>query len=288
MKKALIEHIEYLLCIKNGKVTALSGGDISKAYLLETETEQFFCKINHGANALKLFQAEKQGLDAIAQTKTIATPKTLFCEALEKGALLVMEYIAPKKPDSKDMVLFGHQLAALHGRITTESFGWEDPNFIGNLPQSNIKNTNWSYFYIFERLLPQLKRAVAKKYLSTKELPSQTHLLKKFDSLMPKVVPALLHGDLWGGNYLFAQNGTPYLIDPAVYYGHNEVDLAMTRLFGGFDSSFYNAYQEHFPETDGAADRQEFYQLYYLLVHLNLFGSSYRGAVISILKKYFL
>ncbi len=288
MDKAFIEHIEYLLCVKHCKIQTLSGGSISEAYLLETETEQFFCKINQGANALKLFQAEKEGLDAISQTKTIATPIVILCEAMENGALLVMEYIEPKRSDFKNMELFAHQLAALHQAPTDAAFGWEGPNFIGSIPQGNAKNTNWSVFYVIERLLPQLKMAVAKKRLSIKELPSQVQLLKRCDSLMPEVAPALLHGDLWSGNFLFAPNGTPYLIDPAVYYGHHEVDLAMTRLFGGFDPSFYNAYNEHFSETDGTADRQELYQLYYLLVHLNLFGGSYHGAVVSILKKYFL
>ncbi len=287
MDKTIVAHLEYLLCIKVLTIKTLSGGDISKAYLLETATEQFFCKINHTADALKIFQAEKDGLDAISLTKTIATPKTFFCEALEKGALLVMEYITPKKPDYKDMDLFGHQLAALHQAATMQRFGWEGPNFIGNLPQSNTKNTNWSAFYVFERLLPQLRRAVNHKFLSAKELPTEVQLSKCCNSFMSAVEPSLIHGDLWSGNYLIAQNGTPYLIDPAVYYGHHEVDLAMTRLFGGFDTSFYNAYQEHFPHTGGADARNDLYQLYYLLVHLNLFGTSYRHAVVSILKKYF-
>jgi len=111
--------------------------------------------------------------------------------------------------------------------------------------------------------------------------------LKTCENLFPDTKPSLLHGDLWSGNYLISENGTPYLIDPAVYYGHHEVDIAMTKLFGGFDSSFYGAYAESLPKVRGEKERNDIYQLYYLLVHLNLFGSSYKSSVTSILKTYF-
>ncbi|MGB7393883.1 MAG: fructosamine kinase family protein [Pricia sp.] len=293
MENHLKEHIEYLLCVNIDSVRSVSGGDISRAYLLKTETERFFCKVNYGENALGMFNAEKAGLEAIAETMTIAVPTVLLCEGLEKGGLLLMEYIEPKNGSSEEMAHFGNQLAtlhrntALHSESETASFGWEADNFIGSLPQLNRKNTDWSKFYVSERLLPQLKLARQHNRLQTNEIPSEERLLKTCRNFFPKVTPSLLHGDLWSGNYLISSSGTPYLIDPATYFGHHEVDIAMTRLFGGFGKDFYNAYTEHFPKIGGEPERNDIYQLYYLLVHLNLFGGSYRASVTNILNRYF-
>ncbi|WP_282160215.1 fructosamine kinase family protein [Ulvibacterium marinum] len=287
MQKELKAHIEYLLCINIQKVQSLSGGDISQAYLLETETEHFFCKVNRDGNAHKMFLVEKAGLEAISNTQVIATPNVLLCEPLEKGAFLIMEYIKPGRASQAEMAQLGHQLAALHQFSKSDYYGWETDNFIGSLPQGNSPNTDWGPFYVQERLLPQIKTAIDNKQLDISDIPSETKLSVTCKNLFPKTEPALLHGDLWGGNYLVSQGGKPYLIDPAIYYGHHEVDIAMTRLFGGFDSSFYHAYQEHFPKEPFEDERRDIYQLYYLLVHLNLFGRSYYGSVKAILKRYF-
>ncbi|MEO1011382.1 MAG: fructosamine kinase family protein [Bacteroidota bacterium] len=287
MNKELKAHIEYQLCVKIEQVQSISGGDISQAYRLETESERFFCKVHSGFQALAMFSAEKAGLEAIALTNTIATPRVLLCDSLEKGAFLVMEYVEPKRPTSKEMELLGHQLAAMHQSKAPDSYGWDSDNYIGSLPQYNKRYKSWTDFYVRERLLPQLKLAHDNEGLSAKEIPSGERLSKVCSSLFPETRPSILHGDLWGGNYLIAANGHPYLIDPATYNGHYEVDLAMTRLFGGFSSSFYDAHSEHFDPVPMQRERTDIYQLYYLLVHLNLFGRSYYGSVSSILNRYF-
>ncbi|SHI47769.1 fructosamine kinase family protein [Pseudozobellia thermophila] len=287
MNKALKEHIEYLLGVKVRRMQPVSGGDISEAYLLEAETERFFCKINYDDRAHDMFKAEKAGLQAIAQSKTINVPKVLLCEPLEKGGFLVMDHIEPKRPTEADFEALGHQLAALHRQATAKEFGFPNDNFIGSLPQSNSKHALWSDFYVQERLLPQLKLAIDTGKLTYSEIPTEEGLIKGCSQLFPHVTPSLLHGDLWSGNYLISAKGAPYLIDPAVYYGHYEVDMAMTRLFGGFGPSFYRAYQEHFPPVGHEKERNDIYQLYYLLVHLNLFGSSYKASVTQILDRYF-
>ncbi|MFS4469033.1 fructosamine kinase family protein [Maribacter sp. 2210JD10-5] len=287
MNKELIAHLEYLLCTKIQKTRAISGGDISKAYLLETDGEHFFCKINSETYAQRMFQEEKLGLEAIASTKTIKTPKVLLYEPLEKGALLLMEYISQKKADKFDMKHLGHQLAMLHELSESNTFGWKTDNFIGSLPQSNISNTDWNLFFAKERILPQLRLARDKNRLLPIEIPSESQWLKLFENYFPEVVPSLLHGDLWSGNYVISTDSTPYLIDPSVYYGHHEVDLAMTRLFGGFDTNFYEAYHDIIPKENGVSIRMDLYQLYYLLVHLNLFGNSYYYQVLETLKRYF-
>lgn len=287
MNKELKAHIEYLLCINVEQIQLVSGGDVSKAYLLKTESERFFCKVNQSPAALDMFLAEKAGLAAIARTKTIATPKVLVCEALTAGGFLVMEYVTSKQPSSKDMALFGHQLAALHKMTSSESFGWDAGNFIGRLPQANSINSVWADFYVQERLLPQLRLARANTLLRPEEIPSETQLLKRCENSFADVSPSLVHGDLWRGNFLISENGVPNVIDPAVYFGHHEVDIAMTRLFGGFDNSFYKAYAEHFPAIGGEKERSDIYQLYFLLVHLNMFGTSYHAPCKEILERYF-
>lgn len=234
-----------------------------------------------------MFLAEKNSLEAIAETRTMAVPKVLLCESLEKGGLIVMQYIEPKRAVPVEMGRFGHQLAGLHQLSVSDNFGWENDNFIGSLPQSNKIHTDWSQFYVAERLMPQLKLARDDHRLQNDEIPSEQKLLKTCQNLFPQAKPSLLHGDLWGGNYLISQCGTPHLIDPATYYGHHEVDIAMTRLFGGFSTAFYNAYADHFPKVSGEAGRKDMYQLYYLLVHLNLFGGSYYLNVKQVLDRYF-
>ncbi|MGB6151281.1 MAG: fructosamine kinase family protein [Pricia sp.] len=287
MNKTLKEHIEYMLCVNIDSVRSISGGDISRAYLLETESERFFCKTNPSERAFEMFEAEKKGLETMGKTQTIAVPEVLLCEPLEKGGLLLMEYIEPKKASAKDMARFGHDLANLHQQAMGKDFGGDADNFIGSLPQSNSKHTDWCNFYIEERLSPQLKLARDGDRLQNHEIPSEQKLLTTCKNLFPKVIPSLLHGDLWSGNFLISKDGTPYLIDSAIYFGHHEVDIAMTRLFGGFGADFYSTYGEHFPEIFGAAERNDLYQLYYLLVHLNLFGGSYYQNVKQLLDRYF-
>ena len=262
----------------------LSGGDISTIYLLKTAHQRLILKINTHPNALAMFQAERVGIEAIASTDTIKTPPILFCEKYQETAFLLMEYIEAKRPSEKDFQRLGHALGKLH-QVTNDTFGWHANNFIGSLNQSNQYHHTWLDFYIKERLYPQFQLAIQNSLLTKEEIPTEGFLIERGIDLFENIQPALLHGDLWSGNYLIAKDGIPYLIDTAIYYGHSEVDIAMTRLFGGFGQLFYDAYQEIHPRQKGADRRENWYQLYYLLVHLNLFGKGYYGAVIDLLKK---
>ena len=280
-------HISQILGCKVLKVEAVLGGDISKAFGVYTQTQRFFCKVNDSPCALHMFNMEKAGLEHIERTKTIGVPKILACGQHEGISYLLMEFIASKSADSKDFETLGHQLAAMHSLDMGDSFGWQQDNYIGSLTQSNKNHPDWSLFYVQERLLPQLITAREKRLLGPDEIPTENSLVKGCQQFFTHTKPALLHGDLWSGNYCIDTHGLPYLIDPAVYYGHHEVDIAMTKLFGGFGTSFYDAYSERFPGIDGTKERTDIYQLYYLLVHLNLFGTSYYSAVKHLLKKYF-
>jgi len=285
MDQAIKDAIEYLLCITIERVSSVTGGDISRAYLLESDSERFFCKVNSSPNALALFQAEKVGLEALS--KAMATPRVFLCEAMDEGAFLVMEYIPSKPANALDMQVFGRQLAALHAPVPDRHCGFSSDNFIGSLPQSNTVHDLWADFFVQERLLPQMRIARDAQYLNPLEVPPETKLMNVCENLLPYGAPCLLHGDLWSGNYLISDQHRPVLIDPAVYYGHHEMDLAMTRLFGGFSAPFYAAYHEVLPKAPGMEARLELYQLYYLLVHLNLFGKTYHSSVRNIINHYF-
>lgn len=286
MTSLFLENISQLLNEPVKSCSPISGGDISEVYKLTTSTQELLLKTHQSKQAFAMLKAEKQGLEAIAETNTIKTPKVYFLGEFDNSSFLVMSYIASKNPDEKDFEKLGLQLAALH-QTSTSVFGFSDNNFIGSLSQFNNQHKDWANFYVKERLQPQLDLAYNKSLISKQEIPKFDMMYKACDDLFPEIQPSLLHGDLWGGNYLIGKDGIPYLIDPAVYYGHNEVDLSMSRLFGGFSSRFYEAYHDILPEQPQNIERNDLYQLYYLLVHLNLFGSSYYSGVKRIIEKYF-
>ncbi|MBT8395071.1 MAG: fructosamine kinase family protein [Bacteroidia bacterium] len=279
-------YLSNLIGSKIIRIKSVSGGDISAAYTLETSKSKFFLKVNSKPWALDMFQVEAQGLTAINNSKTIATPEIIAYDTFKNASCLIIEFVESKLSTSKDLELFGSQLAQLH-QVTTDEFGFANDNFIGSLHQSNNKHKNWNDFYIEERLNPQFELARSKGLLIDDEIPETQELKEACFSYFNNVKPSLLHGDLWSGNYLISASGRPYLIDPAIYFGHSEVDIAMSQLFGGFGTSFYESYHTIITKDENTEIRIELYQLYYLLIHLNLFGSSYYGSVKGILSKYF-
>lgn len=284
-----LELKEYLcdfLKVKIKYVKPISGGDISSAFKIKTESKNFFLKTNSQPNGLDMFEAEKEAINTISNTKTIATPKVYDCNSINNTAFLLLEFIEPKYPESNDFKVFGSKLAQLHNS-SSSYFGFNNHNYIGSLHQNNTKHNNWSNFYIEERLIPQLHLAYSKGLLNSNEIPDQEILKYVCSPFFEKVKPSLLHGDLWSGNYIISKSGIPFLIDPSIYFGHHEVDIAMSQLFGGFAPEFYEAYYKHKPKDNHTNRRIELYQLYYLLVHLNLFGKSYYKNVKGILNQFF-
>jgi len=284
--RELFVYISQQLETKIIRIDSVSGGDIADAYRLTTKTKAYFLKINRGANAQKMTFAEKRGLETMEATKTISVPHVWLCDNFETNAFLLMDWVEKKSPSPDDYRSLAGKLAQLHQHTAT-NFGFSEDNFIGLLPQSNHFTEQWSEFYAQQRIMPQCKLAVKNNLLTVRDIPEKESMVDLMQRLAKDVKPSLLHGDLWGGNFVIATDGTPYLIDPAVYYGHSLVDIAMTQLFGGFRSEFYETYYQHFPKTEFHNELIQIYQLYYLLVHLNIFGSSYRSSVLSILNRYF-
>jgi len=286
LSQEFINHLSNLLESKTENIQSVSGGDISSAYVIKTSSENFFLKVNSNVTALDMFLSEEKALKTIANTNTIAAPKVIACNSFDNNSFLLMEFIEAKSPNSKDLELFGNQLAQLH-KITNNEFGFDSNNFIGSLNQSNKQHNNWNDFYTEERLIPQFELAKSKGLLNIEEIPNKKLLKERCLRYFKNITPSLLHGDLWSGNYLISTSGRPYLIDPALYFGHNEVDIAMSKLFGGFGQAFYELYHSIIPKDEFTDDRIQLYQLYYLLVHLNLFGSSYYSSVKQIMNNYF-
>lgn len=286
LSQEFIDYLSNILESNIENIQSVSGGDISSAYVIKAESNKYFLKVNSNPIALEMFLSEKKALTAIANTNTISTPKVISCDSFNNNSFLLMEYIEAKSPNSNELNQLGKQLALLH-KVTSDNFGFDSNNFIGSLHQSNKKHDNWNDFYIEERLIPQLKLAKSKKLLPAIEIPDKHKLKEACFPSFKDAKPSLLHGDLWSGNYLISTSGKPNLIDPAIYFGHNEVDIAMSKLFGGFGTSFYDSYYSIIPKDEFTEDRIQLYQLYFLLVHLNLFGVSYYSSVKQILSKYF-
>lgn len=280
---ALSEHTKTKIKIK--EVKPVSGGDISSAFMLTTNHDRYFMKVNSQSAYPLMFERESEGLAAISQTKTVAVPQTVTHGAFEDYAYLILGWIETGPKSSAALSALGQQLAGMH-RCTAPRYGFSHDNYMGSLPQSNTSHNNWSDFFINERLQPMVQTAIARNRLTPRQAGLFEHLYNRLPQLFAEEQPALLHGDLWGGNYLINTNGKPYLIDPAVNYGHREFDIAMTTLFGGFNADFYTAYNEAYSLAPDWQQRTALWNLYPLLLHLNLFGTSYLSQVIDSVNKY--
>jgi len=266
------------------RALSLSGGDINQAHRIElADGRALFVKSNPRSPA-GMFAAEARGLAWLAEARALRVPRVVAAAPAGGPQFLVLELIDRGSPARDFDQTLGHGLAALH-RFGASSFGLDHDNFIGRLPQANSipsssPSASWPAFYRDLRLEPQLRRAADRGLASARMRHGFDRLFRSLETLVgPDEPPARLHGDLWGGNLMCDDAGAPCLIDPAVYGGHREIDLAMMRLFGGFGARVFDAYDDAFPLADGHEERVPLYQLYPLMVHVNLFGGSYVGSV---------
>lgn len=280
----------------------IGGGCIHHGARIDTDAgTTYFLKWNASA-AQGMFEAEADGLQAIRASGSLRAPSVV---AWGEDWLL-LEYVATARPAADTHERLGRGLAAMHTSASERTFGWRRDNWIGSLPQANRPAASWADFWRDRRLAPQLERARLGGYLQD---ATATRALDAVLEVIPTALadvtrPELVHGDLWGGNWLVAEvmepspgtvaqrgghdgrrdplrRGEPVLIDPAVYLGHGEVDLTMSELFGGFERAFYDAYHEvRGISAEYRAYRRDLYQLYYLLVHVNLFGASYEASAL--------
>lgn len=263
----------------------IGGGCINNGAELLTSTGTYFLKYNSASEFPGMLAKEAEGLEALANAKAIRIPKVVANGSTEKDQFLILEFIQTGPGSKTFWKTFGEQLAMLH-RLSNEKHGFDSDNYVGSLPQKNDWSDSWISFFIERRLEYQLQLADRSGKLPSGMRSAFEKLYVKLPDLLHNEKPSLLHGDLWSGNYLAAREGDPVIIDPAVYYGCRETDLAMTKLFGGFPPEFYDAYYSALPVLPGAEERIKIYQLYPLLVHVNLFGGGYASQVMSILTKF--
>lgn len=267
-------------------IEPVSGGSISEAYRVMTTETPYFIKYNRNAPA-DFFQKEAHGLRLLKQTGTLRVPEVYGYSTPDSAVqgFIVMEWIEGQKGRETEERL-GRELAWLH-RTSHRQYGLEEDNYIGELPQPNGWEDDWVTFFREKRLGYQAQLAEERGYLPQSRRVKLDRLLHSLDRWIPhRGQPSLLHGDLWGGNWIVGPKGIPYLIDPAVFYGEREFEIAFTELFGGFSSFFYEAYHEVNPLSESYEERKRLYQLYYLLVHLTLFGESYGPSVDRVLQYY--
>ncbi len=283
--------VEELLSQKFGKIvnilstSPVGGGSINDAYRIVTSIGEFFVKKNSASRYPGMFEKEASGLELLANTNEIDMPKVVAFGSKSDESFLILNFIQSAEMQDEFWEDFGHRLANLH-KHSHDSFGLNHDNYIGSLTQFNRFHKSWADFFREERLEAQVKLARDQGRMGRETVNSFSRFYAKIDELFPKEPPALLHGDLWSGNFMVNQNGLAVIIDPAVNYGHREMDLAMSQLFGGFDASFYEAYQRNFPLENGWQQRLDYYNLYPLMVHVNLFGGSYLESVKRILVRF--
>ena len=279
--------IEEKLASKIISFASLSGGCISNAFkITSTDNSSYFLKYNPSISD-DMFIREANGLNELARSNAIRVPKVLHFDS----DFILLEYISTGNKKNNFFEEFGRQFAEMH-KFHSESFGFYEDNYIGSNPQKNIpdelEKDDWVSFYFNKRIVYQLKLA-EKLGNSTEELRKG---ISKLENKVNEIIgdtteePSLLHGDLWSGNFMVDETGSAVLIDPAVYYGHREADLGMTKLFGGFSSEFYRSYNEAYTLQDGSEYREKIYKLYHVLNHLNLFGGGYYAQAMSLIKYY--
>lgn len=265
--------------------TLASGGCINHGGRITTSTGTHFLKWNDARKFPGMFEAEAKGLELLRAPGVITIPEVLGAGERGSYQFIVMSFVEQQGRSAHYWHMLGERLASLH-RVTRTSFGLDHDNYIGSLRQWNKPHASWIDFFIEQRLQVQLELALKDPLLDRASLQKFETLFKQLPGLLPSEGPSLLHGDLWSGNLITDEKGEPCLIDPAVYFGHREADLAMTQLFGGFDDAFLDSYNDSFPLMPGFRERFDLYNLYPLLVHVNLFGGSYASQVNSILKRF--
>jgi fructosamine-3-kinase len=287
LQAVIKQDIESIIHDKIISCNSISGGCINIAEIILTKTgKTFFIKSNNSSEK-DMFLKEANGLRELAKANTIRIPEVIYAAY----NFIIIENISPRIKIKTFWENFGRDFARLH-KFTAERYGFYEDNYIGSTPQLNIATEsealNWVEFYFNKRLSYQYQLAVKNGYVKKDLQKVFSRLENKINLIIDNSTEqsSLLHGDLWSGNFITDENGNACLIDPAVYYGHREADLAMTRLFGGFDNRFYSAYNEEFPLENGYEYRENIYKLYHVLNHLNLFGTSYYQQVINLINFY--
>lgn len=283
IEKSLSDHVSDSVQITG--IRSAGGGCINEAAVVDTNRGKFFAKWNDAKRYPGMFEAEAKGLQLLDHSKCVAVPELIGVLHTESTSCLLMANVISGVRQANFSTDFGRGLAAMH-KHTADTFGLDHDNYIGSLPQYNKPHTDWTSFFASMRLEVQSAMAFDSGKIGNQHLKRLQSLYKRFEDIFPNEPPALLHGDLWGGNYMTGPDGKAVVFDPAVYYGHREMDLGMSKLFGGFEAPFYDAYNETYPLEKGWQHRTDICNLYPMFVHLNLFGLSYLSGIDAVLRRF--
>ncbi len=262
----------------------VAAGNHNQGVRLESNDNVFFLKLNFD-HERDILHKESEGLEMLRTATFLKVPQSYGCGRIDDYNFLLTEFIAAQRYHQDYWENLGLGLAALHLTSQTK-FGLQNDNYIASIHQKNLQTDNWLDFYIEQRLEPLIGKAYFDRLIPLEFLKKFQEIYAKLKSIFPPEKPALVHGDLWSGNVICTPDGQPCLIDPAVYFGHREMDLAFSRLFGGFDTRFYEAYESVLPLEPGFEQRMGLYNLYPLLVHLHLFGTAYLPGIERIISRF--
>lgn len=263
----------------------ISGGCINKCYVVTfSNNEKVFIKLN--ANKYKdNFIQERFNLEFLKEKSSLKVPNVLELLEIENWCILVLEYLENIPEDKEFHFNFGKGLAELHKKNTESFFGWYQNNYIGGLKQYNKKCNAWEEFFITQRLEPLVKECYNLNMLNKSDIRAFDNLYREIENIFPKEKSSLLHGDLWTGNRMHTKKGVA-IFDPACYFGHREMDIAMLNLFGIVDELFYEGYSSIYPLEKNYRERMNICNLYPLLVHAILFGYNYIYDIRKTIKKF--
>ncbi len=282
--------------LQHSSFSNLSGGSINNTFKITVNDTYYVLKVNSYEN-YPLLKSEAEGLEELQKTHCVRVPSVVLYEQVnmayhvgeeemrQKLSFLLLEHIEHGKENAKFWQLLAEQLACLHTKINSH-FGFSSHNYIGTIEQRNEPHEKWADFFREERIMPLARKAFDRGLLSLSLLHKIENFTKKFEEIFPEEAPALIHGDLWHGNVFPDVNSVPVLIDPAVHYGHREAEIAFTYMFGKFDDTFYNKYNEIFPLQEGFEDRINYYNVYHALTHLLMFGKAYLAHINNTLYKF--
>lgn len=261
------------------------GGDINQCFSVEANGHRCFLKLNNAIRFPGMFEKEANGLQFLKKYFPCKVPDVIGYGDNEAFQYLLLEWLDTGGPLPNSWEKLGAAIAQMHLQQQA-SFGWECSNYIGTIVQVNNNAEDWVDFYRDCRILPLAEMLYKTGRFTLEERRITDRFCEQFPGLFPNEKPAFLHGDLWSGNVQFTRDGSVALFDPAVYSGHREMDIAMAALFGGFTASFYASYNEIYPLEKGWKERIGAAQLYPLLVHAVLFGSSYITRSVEIMQRF--
>jgi protein-ribulosamine 3-kinase len=272
-KNVLVKDFQFLYC-----------GNFNLAARVITNQGKYFIKWNQGGHE-GMFESEAKSMELLRKTGAVRVPQVFGYGKKTEGSYLMLEFIQEQTKSPQYWQHLGQQLAELHS-LTNENHGLHFNNYVGSIPQHNEYIPDGIQFFVEKRLKPQVSRAMLENRITASMYEAFDKIYEKLPDYLPNEKPALIHGDLWSGNLMVGEDGLPTLVDPSAYYGLRDAEIAFTTLFGAFDTQFYQAYNEAKPLVPRFKDRLDLYNLYPLLVHINIFGGGYIEAVQKILKKY--